>query len=312
MFQRDQIAIYEWQAGPHFLFSVLCPSSLRIEAKASDRAEDVIARLSEDIGLFVFHLNLTQTAFFPHNRSTLCRTLSNLGAFVVNAEVTNISKAFIQESCRRLGLPTTEAVPEGDPDELLIVKTNLNYGGLGEKDLDTRSLRILGLGLANCTMDAKSYTILKRRKLTRYRWSDPSVFIERFVENRGNRFFRAYLLSDYLVISEVVDPLPIKKMPEGIHRQNWFYQLHQDDIEPIGKVSPRAAKLASQIQVFVRSLRIDFGALDAVVDDDERYYIIDVNTTPWWGDTVALEVVNFLRDGLAVLLNHERLKLTER
>lgn len=303
MFKREQIAIYEWQPLPLFLFWTLFPSGRRIEAKASDRAEDVIAKLSEDIGLFVFHLNLTQTAFFPHNRSTLCRTLSNQGVFVVNAEVTNISKAFIQESCRRLGLPTTEAVPEGDPEELLIVKTNLNYGGLGEKVLDTRSLRVLGLSVANCTMDAKSYSILKRRDLAPYSWSDPTVFIERFVENHGNRFFRAYWLSDYLVISEVVDPLRLKKMPKGIQRQNWFYQLHQDDIEPVGKVSQRAATLASQIQMFVRSLRIDFGALDAVVDDDERYYIIDVNTTPSWRDTVAPEIVSFLRAGIEGLLN---------
>jgi D-alanine-D-alanine ligase-like ATP-grasp enzyme len=67
-------------------------------------------------------------------------------------------------------------------------------------------------------------------------------------------------------------------------------------------VSQGAATLASQIQVFVRSLRLDFGSLDAVVDDEERYYIIDVNTTPSRRDTVASEILSFLRVGIEGLL----------
>lgn len=306
MLKGEEVAIYEWQTASPFLFSALCPSSSRLKASASDWAEDVLQSLSANVRLFAFHLNLTQTAFLPHNRSTLCRALLDKGVSVVNADVTNISKAFIQESCRRLGFPTTEATPDGEPDEMLIVKTNLNYGGLGEKGFDARDLRILGFSPAACPIDAKSYKILKRRDVSPTDWKDPSLFIERFVENAKNRFFRAYWLSEYLVISEVVDPLLIKKMPEGIQRINWFFRTHQDQIESIGSASPRAIKLAFQISVFVRFLKIDFGALDAVVDDDERYHIIDVNTTPSWRDTVAPGIVTFLRAGLDVLVDHQR------
>jgi len=227
------VAIYEWQTKHAFLFSVLCPSSLRVEANANDWAGDVLRRLSGHIRLFVFHLNLTQTASFPHDRPELCRALSHAGISVVNANVTNISKAFIQASCGRLGLPTTEATPEGDQDEMLIVKTNLNYGGLGERALDTKDLRILGWRAFDCPTDAKSYKVLKRRNVAQSEWNDPSLFIERFVRNQADRFCRVYLLNNYVVISEVVDPSDLKRMPNGIQRNNWFFRLHNDECEAI-------------------------------------------------------------------------------
>jgi hypothetical protein len=299
----EKVAIYEWQTNRQFLFPVLCPSSVRIEANANDWAEDVLRRLSGRIRLFAFHLNLTQTASFPQDRPALCRALARSGVSVVNAEVTNISKAFIQATCRRLGLPTTEAVPEGDPAEMLIIKTNLNYGGMGDKVLDTADLRILGCSAAESTMDAKSYKILKRRDVTLKEWNDPTLFVERFIQNVNDRFCRAYCLNEYLVISEVVDPLPIKKMPLGIHRQNSFFRFHEEELEAIGTPSARATNLAYQMNKFVRFLRLDFAGLDVVVDDDGRNYIIDVNTTPSWRDSVAPDIVIFLRCGLEALIN---------
>ena len=297
----ERVAIYEWQAKQFFLFSVLCRSSLRIEANAGDWADDVLRKLSGDIRLFAFHLNLTQTASFPHNRAALCRDLSRADIFVVNAEVTNISKAFIQASCRRLGLPSTEAAPDGDPDERVIIKTNLNYGGLGEKVLNTQDLRVLGWSASQCPLDATSYKVLKRRDVAVSDWDNPALFIERFVHNHNDRFCRVYLLSDYIVVSEVVDPSVLKRMPGGIDRKNWFYQIQQDGFEAIGATSTQSMSVARQVRSFVRALRIDFAALDIVLDDDERSYIIDVNTTPSWRDTVEPEVERFLRavlDGL--------------
>jgi hypothetical protein len=284
---------------------MLCSSSLSIEATASHRAEDILQILPDDVGLFAFHLNLTQTASFPHDRSELCRALLRAGIATVNADVTNISKAFIQAACRRLGLPATEAPPEGDPDEMLIVKTNLNYGGLGERSLGVGDLRMLGRGASECAIDAKSYKILKRRDVAHSEWNDPALFIERFVRNCADRFCRAYIFGEHFVISEVVDPSVLKKMPAGIERSNFFFRFDQNGCEPMGASSARLTSLARQIRRFAESLRIDFAALDVVIDDDDRSYIIDVNTTPSWGVGMGPEVETFLRAALNGLIRGE-------
>lgn len=310
MSKAEMVAIYEWQTKPAFLLSVLCPSSHRIEANASDWAEDILQRLPKEIRLFAFHLNLTQTASFPHDRPELCKALSRAGIAVVNSEVTNISKAFIQASCRRLHLPTTEAVPEGCPDEMLIIKTCLNYGGLGERSLDTSAIRILGQGAYGCSIDAGSYKIVKRRDVTHHEWTDPSLFIERFVRNREDRFCRVYVLGAYFVISEVVDPADLKRMPGGIERKNWFYCIHDDRSAALGNESARLMTLADQIRQFVQLLRLDFAALDVVIDDDDLHYIIDVNTTPSWRDTVEPNVETFLHAVMAGMIKGESPVLT--
>jgi len=306
----ETVAIYEWQTKPAFLLSVLCPSSHRIEADPSDWAEDILQGLPKEIRLFAFHLNLTQTAPFPHDRPELCKALSRAGISVVNGEVTNISKAFIQASCRRLDLPTTEAVPEGDSDEMLIIKTCLNYGGLGERSLDTRNLRILGRGAHGCSIDAGSYKIAKRRNVTHDEWTDPSLFIERFVQNREDRFCRVYVLGAYFVISEVVDPADLKRMPGGIERKNWFFSIHDGRCVTLGCASARLSTLADQIRQFVQLLRLDFAALDVVIDDDDFHYIIDVNTTPSWRDTVEPKVETFLHAVMAGMIKGETPVLT--
>src|SRR5579872_1855871 len=58
-----------------------------------------------------------------------------------------------------------------------------------------------------------------------YRASGPEdrrVLVERHIRNRENIFYRNYLLRDKLLVSRVIDPSPIQKMPLGIARESWF------------------------------------------------------------------------------------------
>ena len=290
------IVIYEWHAWLPFLLPTLFPHSKRIQARLGDWDSDVIGQLPSGTKLFAFHLNMTHTAGIPHHRRSLCRQLEKKGITTLNADATNTSKAFIQSACQRLGLQTTLAPIEGDAAEKLIIKTNWNYGGIGESRIDKHTQRLLGLASHSDDMDAKSYKILRRDEVAPEVWLRPDLIVERFIENRQDLFFRAYWLWDRLVISEVIDPLPLKKMGEGIKRKNWFFKLSADGLIPQGETSRVAQTLGTQIALFMQGTQFDLGTLDIVVDDDFNFFIIDVNTTPSWRATSDDYIIAFLRE----------------
>lgn len=290
-----EIAIYEWHGWLPFLLPTLFPHSTRIQAKLEDWDSDVLGQLPRDTKLFAFHINMTHTAGIPHHRRSLCRQLEKRGIVTLNADATNTSKAFIQAACRRLELQTTLALREGNPEEKLIIKTNWNYGGIGESRVDTPTQRLLGLGSYSKDMDARSYKILKRNEVEPEVWLRSDLIVERFIENRQDLFFRAYWLWDRLVISEVIDPLPLKKMGEGIKRKNWFFTLLGDAVIPQGESSRLAQTLGTKIAHFMQATQVDFATLDIVVDDNFNFFIIDVNTTPSWRATSDDHIIAFLR-----------------
>jgi hypothetical protein len=290
-----EIVIYEWHGWLPFLLPTLFPQSKRIQAKLEDWDSNVIAQLPPGTKLFAFHLNMTHTAGVPHHRSSLCLQLEKNGILTLNADATNTSKAFIQSACQRLGLQTTLAPKEGDPEEKLIIKTNWNYGGIGESMIDTHTQRLLGLASYSNDMDARSYRILLRNQVAPEVWLRSDLIVERFVENNQDLFFRAYWLCDRLVISEVIDPMPLKKMGEGIKRKNWFFKLSGDAVIPQGEPSSLAQILSTKIALFMQGAHFDFGTLDIVVDDDFNLFIVDVNTTPSWRATSDDHIIAFLR-----------------
>ncbi len=301
MISDNEIAIYEWRAWSSFLFPTLFPDSTRIQAKLEDWDSDVLSQLPPTTKFFVFHLNMTHTSVVPHHRRALCCYLEKNGILAVNADATNISKAFVQLTCQRLGLQTTLATREGEPEEKVIIKTNRNYGGLGESEIAIPIRRLLGLESFANSMDAKSYRITRRRDIEPEIWLRTDLVVERFIENSRDLFYRAYWLCSQLVVSEVVDPLPIKKMPEGIERRNWFFRLSCDAPTPAEETPRSIQMLATEIALLIHSTRLDFGTLDIVVNDSSEFFFVDINTTPSWRDTHDPQIVPFLRAGLSAM-----------
>ncbi len=274
------------------------PECVRLQARLSDWDDDVESQIPTGAEVFVFHLDITHSSGIPHNRLALCRRLENQGITVLNCTATNISKEFVHLACRRLGLNTAEEEPDGKPTDKLIIKTNWNYGGESEAALEPRDCRLLGIGSVSSDFTASSYQIVVRSEIHPSIWSRPDLIIERFIENKSDIFYRAYWLRDHLVVSEVTDPAPIKKMPEGIGRRNWFFRLSSLNRESAQSVPSAIRGLSNQILRFLRATRIDFGTLDIVMDDHGKYYFIDLNTTPFWGATREPRMLSFLRDGL--------------
>jgi hypothetical protein len=268
------------------------PEAIPIRVSIGDSYHKVLSQIRGDSAWFAFHINLTNTGGIPRGRQEFCECLRERGIRVVNGHVTTISKNAIQDACAEAGLPSTRAAAHGDPDEILILKSNCNYGGEHERELTHRQRRELGLtGQPAWTAGHDGYLVLPRRRIDMNRWNAADIILERYITNQRNFFYRGYVFFDRLVISRVIDPAPLKKMPIGIPRESWFLRL-PGTISQSGKNPPM--HVARSLAVFCAHFKLDFGALDVVEDEYGECYIIDVNTTPYWGNGGHPDLISFL------------------
>ncbi len=297
MRQQEPVLIYGGSAATYLLVHMF-PAARRIPAYVGEAADDVLSRLDACPEWFIFHVNLTFTERCPADRERLTAGLAAAGTRMLNAGVTDISKANVQQGCREAGLNSTLAELEGDPDELLIIKTNCNCGGVGEKLLPPEQRERLDLPYAPAEYWHREYRVLPRAQVPPELWSFQDLVIERYVNNAQQIFFRAYVCRNHLIVSRVVDEKPLKRMPEGIPREDFLFRVNGSPEIVEADASDPPEGLAEEVVRFCRSFRLDFGALDIVQDDEGRYYIVDVNTTPVWGNTGHPDLIGFLASGI--------------
>src|SRR5215213_4029790 len=272
----EKVFIYEWNALDEFLIARMFPDATWLKANLYDDHEDVIAQLSNHSGWFIFHINLTETAQIPRGRNELCGRLQNQGFKIVNERVISIAKRRVQQTCRELGLKTTNAPRSGPPGEMLIVKTNQNYGGLTERGLTSAERLRLKINqvVSSATLD---YDILPRAEIPSATWESPEYVVERYIENSANLFYRIHLFQKHIVVSRVVDDAPVKRFPPGQIRDDWHFVKQANEFVNISSRTGVPANLMNDVIKFSESMGLDFGALDVVQDDEENFYIVDVN-----------------------------------
>ena len=295
----QRVYIYEWNAGDDFLLSRMFPDATRLKADLYDDHENVIAQIPDHCGWFIFHINLTETAQIPRGRNELCAHLANRGVKVVNERLISIAKRRVQQTCGELGLQTAIASRSGPPGEMLIVKTDLNYGGLTERGLTSAERLRLNINQV-VPSDRQIYNILPRSEVPSNTWASPEYVVERYIQNSSNFFYRAHLFQKHIVVSRVVDDAPLKKFPVGLSRDDWYLVMPENEFVKTGSGTDVPAKLVKDLIKFSERTGLDFGALDVVQDDEGEFYIIDVNSTPWWGEVEECdqELIRFLSAGL--------------
>ena len=237
--------------------------------------------LPPDTKVFLFHIDVTFAHRVPICRPALVQALAKRGVRVLNPRVTDISKRSLQEYCRELGLNTTAATRRGDPDDLLIVKTNLNAGGWAERLLTAKQRRLAGLGdPPRAVKGQRDYKILPRKKIKPSWWDDRQLVVERYIQNRENRVYKIYLLLDRLTLSAAVDPSRIKTMEHASWRVTSLLTAAENGIQVLKQASDYPERLLDQALPFVRYLSLDFGSIEIVADDAGECYIVDLNATP--------------------------------
>lgn len=287
-------ASYQWLTSPGFLLPAVVTSSIAIEAAPDDEPHALVQSLPAGTSWFHFHLNCTKTARFPLCRDDLLAQLRDRGVRTVNAAVTDISKQRVQAACAEAALNQTAAPRSGDPDELLIVKTDLNFGGDSEWALTAEDRDRLALGQgSNVMWKPNDYRIVRRSEVPDGWWNDVTLVQERYVVNRDDRWYRVFVFLSRMVVVELVDPTQIKKVGHSTVTQTWMFDRDRTTTWPAdigGAVGEAVARFADVMSV-------EFGAIDVVVDDRGSPYIIDVNTTPAYTYPIP-GLAEYLRDGL--------------
>jgi hypothetical protein len=281
-------AVYAWPGCRGYYAEKAVPRRLDIRAKPSDLAGEVSARLPAAVRSFLFHVDVTDTSNFPLDRGRLIEMLQERSIRVLNAHVTDISKRTIHALAQQLALPCARASREGDGRELLIVKTDRNYGGRNERLLPRRYRQSLGITDGSAVIrGAFDYKLVPRAEVPAPWWDDPHLVLERFITNQDHRLHRMHIVLNHFAFWSGVSPLPIKKIADCSDTCERF--LRRGEFQP--GLPPALLRTAYD---FAEAFSLDYGALDLVADDAGRYYVIDANSTPWRG-TESSERMAFLR-----------------
>jgi hypothetical protein len=280
------LVVYEWMAWRGFLASSLFPAATRLHARFDDSAEAVLATIPPQATHFLFHLNMSVTTGFPECRAKLLTELAARGIHPINDGVTDISKPFVQRACAALSLPCTLAARTMPADTLVMIKSSLNAGGKTEKYLPLAVLAKLGMHVPENVVP-EDYKVMRVADVPPQWWDDPSLCIERYIANEQGRWHRVYVWQDRLVVREAINPNPVKKMGGDVKSRLLRFILVEGRYRASGQSDRGPERLLAHLASFIPAVGLRFGTLDAVSNDGGEYYIIDVNTTPFFGSRSA-------------------------
>jgi hypothetical protein len=269
-----------------FLASSLFPAATRQHARVDDSVEAVMGRIPTQATHFLFHLNVSVTTGFPECRAQLLAELAARGIRPINDGVTDISKPFIQRACATLSLPSTLAARTLPPDTPVMIKSSLNAGGKTEKYLSPAVLAKLGMHMAENVVP-EDYKVMRAADVPSQWWDDPSLCIERYISNEQGRWHRIYIWRDRIVLREAINPNPVKKMGGDVKSRLLRFVLVGGRYRASDGSDPGPERLLEHLAAFIPAIGLHFGTLDAVSNDDGEHYIIDVNTTPFFGSRSA-------------------------
>ena len=293
MAKLNNIAVYEWQAWRGFLISHLVEDSGHIKAEFEDDISTLEAALNPDIKAVLLHFCLSRTDRFPAKREQILDALEARGILVLNRGITDISKANLHRILQDADIPTAKAEREGEPQERLFIKSNLNYGGVAEQRLPEHIKAHLGIEPPGPIRDFNQYYAAAREHLPEDIWHNNAITIERHITNPEDSFYRVYGFGDALVVVKAHTRALIKKLSGNPRDTNAFYT--RDQI--INDKTPLPGDLQSVLSRFIQRIPLAFFCLD-IVHDLEHFYIVDLNTTPWSGEQPQTgEAVDFMCQG---------------
>lgn len=285
-----QLQVFEWSAWEHYLITHIAPGATRVPVTPGSRLCSVEQRDAPAI----VHVDLSRPrTVFPDYERWL-EGYEELGLPVLNGYYFSIDKWAVQDACAAAGLPQVRAERDGDPDEMLILKTRANH--LGEYE------RLLAPDLAG-DMSPPPWPYpervhrLARRDVPDTLWDDARFAVERYIANAQGLFQRAYVVGDYAAVVTSASPKLVKAVDhrKGVHLVSTTAasQRPNDPRDPLSA----AFRLAQE-------MRVDFATLDLALDEAGLPHPIDLNTTPagWEDPTVNPRLIGELTDAFAPLL----------
>jgi hypothetical protein len=236
---------------------------------------DEVARIALQIEgekEFLFHIDLSVQQCVPNCRQALMEMLSDRGLILHNAFHTDQRKRLLQQVSARLEFKSLTAARDGDPDEMLLVKTDLNVGGGPERRALKRFPGMAVPTLPRRITTPSEYYAAKRRDVPDEVWLDETLQVEVCVKNSKGLVLRGFWNQGKGVVSLIENPYEIvKKRNEKCRRWNYT--------EGVDALTESAFQ---KMAAYAKHLQVSFFAADFVVDEDQSIYLVDLNLTPQW------------------------------
>jgi hypothetical protein len=297
---EDKVAVLEWQAWDGFLLTnVLGDHAVRIPTDPFHEFPPLVFdRICESFSIVCFQINLSVRHRLPLRIRDLTKRFSERGVYVVNGLVQDIRKSTLHAHLEAIGLSSLKAAPSGSPDEILFVKTDLNYGGELERWLPPETIAAAGLDhLVSDEIGAYHYDTVERRMLEESVWSDAAIVIEKYVSNGEDSFYRVYFSGERVIIVHAFAPGAIKKLSADPRNTNYVTDL--ESLKAGADELPLSAKLKHDVVTFIEQTPVEFGCVDIVHDGRDNYYVVDLNLTPYAGARMYDDFLNsFLLEGI--------------
>lgn len=296
----DQVAILEWQAWRGFLLThVLGEQAARIETDPFREFPSAqFDHICDSFTTVCFQINLSVRRRLPLQIRDLTDRFVERGVYVVNGLVQDIRKSTLQAHLESIGLPSLKAAQHGPSDEILFLKTDLNYGGELERWLPPETIEAVGLErLISSNIGSYRYTTVERGMIDESVWTDAAIVIEKYVTNKENSFYRVYFSGQRVIIVKAFAPGIIKKLSDDPRDTNFVTDL--EHLKAGTDELSLSATLKRDIATFVENTPVEFGCIDIVHDGRDKHYIVDLNLTPYAGIRVYDHFLNdFLRSGI--------------
>lgn len=289
----DRILVYSWRAWDGFLVSHLVADHCRVEASYGDSPTEILRFVSPNILAVLPQINLSDSGIFPRAREELFQALRSLGVLLLNTEVEDIRKSSLHGLLAEAGLPSAKAERNGPPEELLFVKSNLNWGGGIELSLPSDMQKTLKLEPRPAIDRWDRYYTVRRGDAPDALWEDASVVVETYFRNPENSFHRVYGFGDSLVVVKAHHEALVQKL--NGHPLDRNHLISRGDLMRGGTDIPDC--LRDAIARFITRHPLAFFCLD-IVHDSRGYRIVDLNLTPWAGFSAQSEAsIEFLIQG---------------
>lgn len=303
----ERLAICECNAWDGFMVEVLFSSAFRISVKPGDAASRLLEAIPITARGVLVHLNASMTRGFIETAEAFRAALRQRGQAVLNLGAVDVRKSALHARCSELGLRSARADREGPPEERLVVKTTLNFGGQPERLLREQwgeRAAVFTTNVSEAITNHLAYFVTTRAQVPTNVWSDPTLVVERFIENSEGLFFRVYTAGPAGVVSVVWVDGDVKKLNDAIRRRHnyFFWTLPSGETVPIGPSIDRALRALAATRHIAGAMNADFIGADCVMDQEGEIVMINANKTPYWGQPRQSPILSHLRHGFNSLV----------
>ena len=274
------LTILSYKTNWKFLAFHVCKYQL-INVNIGDSLQNIIDANNLS-GTILFQINLSNYRNFFSDTDDPHLLLEQVGCKVLNRSLYDISKSKIQNALISLDLPALKVDKESlSANEKVMIKSNLNYGGLFERELPVRQRIQLGIDYDFSLVPTfDGYQVMSAKEVPPIFWEHRGISVERFIENDRGSYTRIYKFKNQYVFSQALMPgVIIKKMNHRKHEAHLLVNSY--DIDLVENVEQKNA--LSTAAAFLQRQNIDLATVDMITNNQGVHYIFDLNHTPYWG-----------------------------